>query len=89
MAHLATLATELHRYLSLILEDLADTPAAVQAGLELVMRRKALGLEALAVQRDAVLVGHYPAIERKLRELSTLRGLIARKNLRRPRPGRQ
>jgi tetratricopeptide (TPR) repeat protein/CHAT domain-containing protein len=86
MAYLGTLAMELHRYLSLILEDLADTPAAVQAGLELVMRRKALGAEALAVQRDAVLGGHYPAIEGKLRELSTLRGQIGRKTLDGPGP---
>lgn len=86
MAYLDTLATEFHRYLSLVFEHLADAPAAVLAALELVMRRKALGAEALSVQRDAVLGGHYPALEPKLRELSTLRGQIGRKTLDGPGP---
>ena len=43
-----------------------------------VLRRKAIGLEVLAVQRDTVLAGRYPALEQSLRELSALRVRIAR-----------
>jgi CHAT domain-containing protein len=46
-----------------------------------VLRRKALGAEALAAQRDAVLGGRYPALKEKLRELITLREQIVRREL--------
>ena len=55
-------------FLSLVLQP-SDSPAAVRAALDLVLRRKAIAAEALATQRDAVLGGKYPALEPKLREL--------------------
>lgn len=41
------------------------------------LRRKGLGAEAFAVQREAVLGGQYPALLPQLRELTALRRLIA------------
>jgi len=58
----------------------------VQTGLDLVLRRKAIGAEASAAQRDAVLSGRYPELEPRLRELTGLRNQIAQKALSGPGP---
>jgi CHAT domain-containing protein len=50
----------------------------VAAALALVFRRKALSVEAIAAQRDAVLAGHYPEARAQLEELRSLRTRIAR-----------
>src|SRR5262249_22047000 len=64
-------------FLSLVAQYLGQSPEAVHAALDLVLRRKALAAEALAVQRDAVLGGNYPALEPTLRQLSALRMQVA------------
>ena len=81
LAYLATLQGKLHAFLSLVTHYLPRSHRAVQAGLELVLRRKAIGAEALAAQRDAVLGGRYPALHPKLQELMTWRRQIAQKTL--------
>jgi CHAT domain-containing protein/tetratricopeptide (TPR) repeat protein len=86
MAYLATLQVNLYVFLSQVLQYLSDSREAVQAGLELVLRRKAIGAEVLAAQRDAVLGGRYPALESKLQEWMTLRRQIAEKTLAGPGP---
>jgi CHAT domain-containing protein len=68
-------------FLSLVHAHFRDSAAAARAALELTWRRKALGVEALAVQRDAVLGGRRPSLEPLLGELRVLRGWIARKTL--------
>jgi CHAT domain-containing protein/tetratricopeptide (TPR) repeat protein len=73
-------------FLSLVSQYLSSPTVAVRAALDLVLRRKAIEAEALAAQRDAVLGGKYPALESKLRELSTLRMQIAQKTLAGPGP---
>jgi CHAT domain-containing protein len=78
MAFLATLQVETASLLSFVLQHLPHSQAAVQAALDLVLRRKAIGAEALAVQRDAILGGRYPPLAPMLRELTTLRQQIAR-----------
>jgi len=80
-AYLKTVQWKFDLFLSLVHQHLFRSPATVYAALELVLRRKAVGAEALAVQRDAVLGGQYPALEPKLRELTTLRIQIAQKIL--------
>ncbi len=50
-------------FLSLVLGHLYESTGTVRAALDLVLRRKAIGAEALAAQRDAVLSGRYPALE--------------------------
>ena len=47
--------------------------------LELVLRRKMIGAEALAAQRNAVLGGQYPELQPRLRQLTALRMQIAQK----------
>ena len=85
-AFLKMIQTRIEGYLSLIWRHLGEEPDAVRAALDLVLRRKAIGAEALAAQRDAVLSGKYPALEPQLREWSTLRGQIAQKTLAGPGP---
>jgi tetratricopeptide (TPR) repeat protein len=81
IAYLNRVVGSLHGFLSLVLHHLSDSPAAVRAALDLVLRRKAIAAEAMGTQRDAVLGGKYPALEPRLRELAALRMLIARKIL--------
>jgi tetratricopeptide (TPR) repeat protein len=78
---LSTVSYNLHGFLSLVLQCLSDTPAAVRAALDLVLRRKAIAAEAVAIQRDGVLGGKYAALEPKLRSLAALRMRIARQTL--------
>jgi CHAT domain-containing protein/tetratricopeptide (TPR) repeat protein len=73
----AQIRLSLARFLSCVLTYLPDSLAGACAALELVWRRKGLGAEALAVQRDAVLGGRYPALAPRLRELTALRQRVA------------
>src|SRR5262249_1755114 len=68
-------------FLSLVLQHIGESPGAVRSALDLVLRRKAIGAEALAAQRDAVLTGNYPALGPRLREWAALRMQIARRTL--------
>jgi CHAT domain-containing protein/tetratricopeptide (TPR) repeat protein len=86
MAFLETFQGSIETFLSLVVQHLAHSSSAVRAAMDLVLRRKAVGAEALAAQRDAVLGGKYPALEAKLRELTTLRMQIAQKTLAGPGP---
>ena len=86
IAFLNTVLADLYVFLSLVQQHLGDSPTAVRTALDLVLRRKAIAAEAMAVQRDAVLGGKYADLEPKLRELSALRMQIARKTLAGPGP---
>ena len=86
LMYLSTLQEALDSFLSLILYHLSHSLPAVQLGLDLVLRRKALSAEVLMVQREAVLQGRYPALRSTLEELITLRTQIARKLLMGPGP---
>src|SRR5207244_1791540 len=86
MEYLKTLRGRFDGFLSLVSRVFADSTEAVQAALDLTLRRKGIGAEALAVQRDVILSGRYPALETRLRELSALRMQIAQKTLTGPGP---
>jgi CHAT domain-containing protein/tetratricopeptide (TPR) repeat protein len=73
-------------FLSLAAGPLRGSPEAARAAFELVLRRKALSAEALAVQRDAVLRGRHEALRPLLRQLAGLRGQIAWKTQKGPGP---
>jgi CHAT domain-containing protein/tetratricopeptide (TPR) repeat protein len=79
---IAELLSDLNLFVSLALRD----PTAVPRAFDLVLRRKGVGAEALAVQRDAVLGGRYPHLKSQLQELRVWRGQIAQKTLSRPGP---
>jgi len=72
--------------LSLVWQHFRDSSGPVRAALALVLRRKAIGAEALSTQRDALLGGKYPHLASQLREWTTLRGQIAQKMLAGPGP---
>src|SRR5262245_22701645 len=86
MAYLKTIRENFHAFLSLILQFNFQSFSAVREGLELVLRRKGIGAEALAAQRDAVFSGSYPELEPKLQVLTTLRMQIAQQTLAGPGP---
>lgn len=73
---------QLHRIdplLSLLIQQRPQKRADVQRIFDVVLRRKALGAEVFAAQRDAVMSGKYPHLEPQLAELSTLRMQIVQK----------
>ena len=86
MAYLKLIRNNVDAFLSLIVEHFSHATTDRQTALNLVLRRKAIGAEALAVQRDAVLGGHYPMLSSRLRALTTLRMQIAAKILSGPGP---
>lgn len=77
LGYVRSLQASLDLYFSLLLQHLSNVPEAIASGFELTLKRKAIGAEALAVQRDAVLGGHYPALQSDLQALSRLRMRIA------------
>jgi CHAT domain-containing protein/tetratricopeptide (TPR) repeat protein len=81
IAYLRTHEGHFAALLSLVRQHFRDCPHAVHCALDLVLRRKAIALEALAVRRDAILGGRYPHVEPQLRQLQMLRMQIAHKTL--------
>lgn len=80
LAHLMTTRVATSLCLSLLRRLPKDT-AAARVAYDLLLRRKALVAETLAVQRDAVLGGKYPHLEPKLREMIGLRVRIGHTTL--------
>jgi tetratricopeptide (TPR) repeat protein len=74
-------------FLSLVSRHLSRWPEAPRMALDLVLRRKLLGAEALAAQREAILGGRYPHLREALHQLTRLRQRIAQKILAGPAPG--
>ena len=67
----------LEGFLSLVTQYLPDAPDAVQAAFDLVLRRKALGAEAAAMQRTAILSDRYRHLAPQLEQLRQLDNQIA------------
>ena len=99
MAQVLSLASERHRtaflqrfhpdvdiFLSLVAREFAQSSDEIRSAFDLVLRRKAIGAESLAAQRDALLGGKYPALDPQLREWTTLRSQIAQQTLAGPGP---
>lgn len=76
---LDTLKTNLYTFMSFAIQYAATLEGSAEECFALVLRRKGLGAEVLAVQRDAMLAGHYPALEVDIRALVSLRKDIARR----------
>jgi CHAT domain-containing protein len=81
MGFLRSIEWNLHMFLSFVLKYFRSSSEAINSALDLVLLRKAIGAEALAAQRDAVLSGKYPELEPKLTKLKKLRMQISRKTL--------
>ena len=63
--------------MTLVFQLLPDSPEAVAAAFDLVLRRKGLVAEAMSVQREAVLAGRYPYLKPWLDELREVRSEAA------------
>jgi CHAT domain-containing protein/tetratricopeptide (TPR) repeat protein len=79
----AGLLEDVYLFASLALRDRSAVPSV----FDLVLRRKGVGAEALAVQRDVILSGRYAALEPSFRELRALQVQIGQKTLAGPGPG--
>ena len=57
-------------FLTLVYQYLPHSPEAIQSALNLVLRRKAIAAEALAVERAAILGGRYPEMREAFDQLT-------------------
>jgi tetratricopeptide (TPR) repeat protein len=81
LIYLKTVQDSFYSFLSLALDHAAISPAIRDLAFDLVLRRKAVVAESLAMQREAVLAGEYGELKPKLEELSSVRMQIAQKTL--------
>jgi len=84
IAYILDVAGRLDGFLSLVARCMPTSGKAVQAALDLVLRRKAILAETLAIQRDAIWLGRYPELQPKIEALAKLRQQIARETLEGP-----
>jgi CHAT domain-containing protein/Flp pilus assembly protein TadD len=84
IAYILDIAGRLDGFLSLVARHMPTSGEAVRAALDLVLRRKAILAEALAIQRDAVWLGRHPELQEKIETLAKLRQQIARETLEGP-----
>jgi CHAT domain-containing protein/Tfp pilus assembly protein PilF len=68
-------------FLSIVVKYFFSSQEAVQSGLDLVLKRKALGNEMIAAQRRALRNSKSPKLKSKIDELRNLRTLIVQKTL--------
>lgn len=87
LAYLAVLHADLDAFLSLVLCHFSSSPTAVQAAANLVLRRKAITVEALARQQETLLRGRAPDLLPTFQALSMLRQQIVQKELAGPEVG--
>ena len=81
MAFLNIINKNFHNFLSLTNQYFSNSKEDTTYAVNLTIRRKGIGAEALTATRDAVLSGKYPEMESELRELNIIRKQIARKAL--------
>jgi CHAT domain-containing protein/tetratricopeptide (TPR) repeat protein len=77
MRYLTLFRRYFEAFVSLVDQQFSKSDSAVGAALDLVLRRKAIGAEVMAIQHEAILRGRYPVLESKLRELVTTRMQIS------------
>ena len=73
--------------LTLILQHFSDKPKYVQAGLDAILPRKAIGYEVALVQQQAALSGKYPHLRETFERLRRVRQELATRALRGPTEG--
>lgn len=64
-------------FLSVVASASSLSPSSVRGALDLVLRRKALGAEAIIAQRKVLFAGRYPELAPQFRRLNALRMQIA------------
>jgi CHAT domain-containing protein/tetratricopeptide (TPR) repeat protein len=86
LAFLRGLTAARNAFLSLVRLLQSGSAELAQEALGLILRRKAVGAEALAAQRDAILGGRYPPLRDSLDQLVQVRRQIAQKSVDGPGP---
>ncbi len=76
-----TLRVHLYQFLSFVIQHYSSSQEAVHAAADLVLRRKAIGLEAILSQQSALLGDKYPDLKEKLYQLNNVRDQISQKEL--------
>ncbi|MCM3872313.1 MAG: tetratricopeptide repeat protein [Pyrinomonadaceae bacterium] len=82
--YITAIEDNFNMFLSLVLQYFKGSAAAIREIFDLVLRRKAIMVEALAAQRELTLIDRYPGLDVKLRDLISLRTQIAQKILQTP-----
>jgi CHAT domain-containing protein len=77
IAILQSLRFRLDQFISLVTEFLSDSVEAVTACADLILRRKGLSADALAIRHDALVSGRYPHLQPHIDELFRVRARIA------------
>jgi CHAT domain-containing protein/tetratricopeptide (TPR) repeat protein len=72
---------KLHAFISLVWREFQHSAEHVRLAIDLVLRRKGLGLETAIIQRGELLSGRYPNLESEIRAWVQLRDQVARKSL--------
>ena len=80
-AYIKHILNDFNAFISLVCKSLGQSSEAVWAALDLALRRKAIGVEALAAQNKVMTENRYPHLKRKFQEQAHLRSKIAQKNL--------
>jgi tetratricopeptide (TPR) repeat protein len=86
MAFMNRMQANLFVLLSLVCQHMSMCREATLLALDLILRRKAILLEALMLERDTLLISKHPELQHELQELRTLRMQIAQKTLAGPGP---
>jgi tetratricopeptide (TPR) repeat protein len=68
----------LYGCLTLVLKHFCSDAAVVRVLFDMVLRRKGISAEALAIQRDAILRGRHPELQQSLEKLRRLRAQLAK-----------
>jgi CHAT domain-containing protein/tetratricopeptide (TPR) repeat protein len=79
--YLLSLQQNLDDMLGLIARFFADSQSVVSEGFDIVLRRKGIVAESLAMRRDALMNGDNSALEARIRELRNLRVRLAEQTL--------
>ncbi len=77
MAYLRSIQGAVDMFLSLASQRCPPSDVAARTAMDLILKRKAIGAEALAAQREAVLSEKYPSLREQLNKLRTLTNQIA------------
>jgi tetratricopeptide (TPR) repeat protein/CHAT domain-containing protein len=80
MAYLKSLEDDLYSFLSLVLYHAPDSASAKGFALDMVLRRKGIVAESMALQQETLLQAKYPDLRAGLEELTSLRMDITRKS---------
>jgi hypothetical protein len=81
LAYLATLQGDLAAFLSLVIHAFPTSQQAIEAVVDVVLRRKALTIDVFAAQQEAMFAERYPHLSAAFQELLTLRTQITQKEL--------